>query len=566
MNNWTFPEIEYQRPDLDALIGTLHSLTEQVKNAVNAQTVIDAVLEKDRVMAPVMDMITTVMIRNTLNTTDPFYEAEQAWVDETMPTFRPHTIAFDDAVSACPYRKELEERFGKNFFLRSEVEKKAFCEENIPLMQREAVLCTEYQKIMATAKIEFEGETLNLFGVQKHFEDADRAKRAAAWKAYSGFYEANETRLEEIWDELIRIRNQMGKNLGYENFIPVGYLQQGRTDYGMEEVAAFRRQVKEEIVPLCEKLYAAQARRLGIDAVYAFDEKRVYPDGNAVPAGDDDFMVAEARKMYHDRSAETGEFIDFMIDHQLMDLLNKPGKAATGYCATLPARKAPFVFSCFNQTIADMEVLSHELGHAFAAYRSIRKQPLSDMSEITTDIAEIHSMGMEQFAQPYAEQFFGKDAEKFRFAHLQQAITFVPFAVCVDEFQHICYAHPELTPKERTYEWHKLEETYMPWRKYGDDPFMARGGWWYHKIHIFLYPFYYINYALTTIGAMEFRKKMREDRTAAWRDYLELCDLGTRYPYLETLRHANVNVPFAEGAVANAMEPVKADFAAYGIR
>ncbi len=566
MNNWTFPEIEYQRPDLDALIGTLHGLTEQVKNAANAQTVIDAVLEKDRVMAPVMDMITTVMIRNTLNTTDPFYEAEQAWVDETMPTFRPHTIAFDDAVSACPYRKELEERFGKNFFLRSEVEKKAFCEENIPLMQREAVLCTEYQKIMATAKIEFEGETLNLFGVQKHFEDADRAKRAAAWKAYSGFYEANETRLEEIWDELIRIRNQMGKNLGYENFIPVGYLQQGRTDYGMEEVAAFRRQVKEEIVPLCEKLYTAQARRLGIDAVYAFDEKRVYPDGNAVPAGDDDFMVAEARKMYHDMSAETGEFIDFMIDHQLMDLLNKPGKAATGYCATLPARKAPFVFSCFNQTIADMEVLSHELGHAFAAYRSIRKQPLSDMSEITTDIAEIHSMGMEQFAQPYAEQFFGKDAEKFRFAHLQQAITFVPFAVCVDEFQHICYAHPELTPRERTYEWHKLEETYMPWRKYGDDPFMARGGWWYHKIHIFLYPVYYINYALTTIGAMEFRKKMREDRTAAWRDYLELCDLGTRYPYLETLRRANVNVPFAEGAVANAMEPVKADFAAYGIR
>ena len=175
-------------------------------------------------------------------------------------------------------------------------------------------------------------------------------------------------------------------------------------------------------------------------------------------------------------------------------------------------------------------------------------------------------MSMEQFAQPYAEQFFGKDADKFRFAHLQEAITFVPFAVCVDEFQHICYAHPELTPKERTYEWHKLEEIYMPWRKYKDDPFMERGGYWYHKIHIFLYPFYYINYALTTIGAMEFRKKAQENRAEAWKDYLLLCDVGNRYTYLETLKMANVHVPFEDGAVANAMVPVKETFAGFGIK
>lgn len=565
MNDWTFPAIEYRRPDVEEFVRIVQSYTDQVKNARNGGQVTEAILNMDRDTAPMQDMLVIVMIRNTLDTTDPFYEAEQAWADQTLPTITPAIIAFNDAVAESPFRSDVEARFGKNYFLRTEVQKKAFCQENIPLMQREAALCTEYQKIMATAKIDFGGETLNLFGVQKHFEDDDREKRAAAYAAWSAFYAENETRLEEIWDELIRTRNQMGRNLGFENFIPVGYLQQGRTDYGMEEVAAFRRQVKEEIVPLCEKIYQAQAKRLGVDTVFAFDEKRVFPDGNAVPAGDDDFMVEQARLMYHDMSAETGEFIDFMIGHRLMDLLNKPGKAATGYCATLPARKAPFVFSCFNQTIADMEVLSHELGHAFAAYRSSRAQELSDMSGVTTDIAEIHSMAMEQFAQPYAEQFFGNDADKFRFAHLQQAITFVPFAVCVDEFQHICYAHPELTPKERTWEWHKLEQTYMPWRKYRDDPFMERGGFWYHKIHIYLYPFYYINYALTTIGAMEFRKKMQEDRKAAWKDYLVLCDLGSRYPYLETLRCANVHVPFADGAVEEAMKPVKEAFAAYGI-
>ena len=566
MNNWTFNGIEYKRPDINAAIRETEALTKKVEEAACKEDVIDAILAMDRASAEMEDVLSVAMIRNTLDTTDPFYEAEQAWIDQTMPTFAPYRIAFSKAVRESRFRDDVKERFGKNYFIRMELSEKAFCEENIPLMQKEAALCTEYQKIMATAKIELNGEVLNLFGVQKFFGDDDRSLREAAWKAYSKFYEENEPRMEEIWQELITLRNHMGVNLGFENYIPVGYLEQGRSDYGMEQVANFRRQVREEIVPLCEKLYQAQAERLGIDTLYAFDEKRLYPDGNAIPAGDDAFMVEEARKMYHDMSPETAEFIDFMIGHQLMDLTNRPCKAATGYCAALPGRKAPFVFSCFNHTTADMNVLSHELGHAFAAYRALRAQELPEMQNVTTDIAEIHSMSMEQFAQPYAEQFFGKDADKFRFAHLQEAITFVPFAVCVDEFQHICYAHPELTPKERTYEWHKLEEIYMPWRKYKDDPFMERGGYWYHKIHIFLYPFYYINYALTTIGAMEFRKKAQENRAEAWKDYLLLCDVGNRYTYLETLKMANVHVPFEDGAVANAMVPVKETFAGFGIK
>ena len=263
-------------------------------------------------------------------------------------------------------------------------------------------------------------------------------------------------------------------------------------------------------------------------------------------------MIGTARQMYHELSPETAEFIDFMIEHEMMDLKNRPGKASTGYCTILPSLKAPYVFSCFNQTIFDMQVLTHELGHAFAAYRASRIQPLQNYFFSSTDIAEIHSMSMEQFAYPYAERFFGKDADKFRFAHLQEALTFVPFGVAVDEFQHICYAHPELTPKERTMEWHKLERKYMPWRTYEDDEFMERGGYWYHKLHIFLYPFYYISYTLTTMGAMEFKKKYAEDPVSAWKDYLALADVGGSKGYLETLHLAHLSVPFEPGAVARA--------------
>ena len=467
-----------------------------------------------------------------------------------MPSF----LAVNEALMNSPFRADFEEEYGKQFFVRMDLSKKKFCEANIPLMQQEAKLCNEYQKIMATAKIPFDGKELNLYGVQKYFEHEDREVRRGAVRAYSEFYHKNEPRLEEIWDELIKIRNEMGRNLGYENYIPVGYLEQGRTDYGQKEVESFREQVHTVLVPLCQKLYEAQAKRLGVEDFAFYDEKRVFPDGNAVPAGDDDFMVNEAAKMYHEMSPETGEFIDFMIRHELMDLKNKPGKASTGYMTDLQSYKAPYVFSCFNQTIFDMQVLTHELGHAFAGYMAMRSQPISDYYSESTDIAEIHSMSMEQFAYPYAERFFGEQADKFRFAHLQEAVTFVPFGVAVDEFQHICYANPDLTPKERTLEWKKLEEKYMPWRVYEPDDFFDRGGYWYHKLHIYLYPMYYINYTLTTMGAMEFKKKEREDHDSAWADYLNLCRCGGSMSYLETLRYANISNPFEPGSVERAIK------------
>ncbi len=557
MNDFKFSTLKYERPDLESLKTKAQELTAKVQSAEDYQQARACMMEMDEISKELTTTFSIVHIRHTVDTTDEYYEKENEYLNETYPTVMPYLIALNQAFMGSKFKADFEAEFGKKIFVQMELQQKAFCEANIPLMQKEAKLTDEYQKIMASAAIEFEGQTLNLYGIQKYFEHEDREKRKAAFQAYSDFYHSHEERLEEIWDELIAIRNEMGRNLGFENYIPLGYMNQGRTDYGVEEVASFREQVRRELVPLCQKLYEAQAKRLGVDKIMVYDENRVYPDGNAEPAGDDDFMVEQARKMYHEMSPETGEFIDFMIDHELMDLKNKPGKASTGYMTYLPSLKAPFVFSCFNHTIGDMQVLTHELGHAFAGYMAMRHQPISDYYGVSTDIAEIHSMSMEQFSYPYAEWFFGEQADKFRFAHLQDAITFVPFGVAVDEFQHICYAHPELTPKERTYEWHKLEEKYMPWRTYDNDEFMERGGYWYHKLHIYLYPFYYINYTLTTMGAMEFAGKNREDHEAAWADYKKLCSCGGSMSYKETLRYANLAVPFEEGSVAKAVAQAK---------
>lgn len=557
MGQFTFSSLDYQRPDFDAIAERARQAAAEIGAAANYEAAKDAMLRWNEYADGFSTACSIAYIRNTLDTTDEFYEKEIEFLDNIMPTVMPMMLEVSQATMDSSFRPDFEAEYGKQMFAGMELQKKTFCEKNIPLMQRDSALCTEYQKIMATAEIAFDGQTLNLYGVEKYFEHEDRTVRAAAAKAYSDFYRSHEERLEEIWSELIDIRNEIGRNLGFENYIPVGYMNQGRTDYGMEEVAAFREQVREEIVPLCEKLYEAQRIRLGVDTLCFHDEKRIFPDGNAVPAGDDDEMVAQAVKMYHDISPETGEFIDFMVEHEMMDLKNRKGKASTGYMSTLSALKAPFVFACFNQTIGDIGVLTHELGHAFAAYMAMRTQPISDYYGCSTDIAEIHSMGMEQISYPYAEMFFGDQADKFRLAHLQEAITFVPFGVAVDEFQHICYQNPSLTPKERTMEWRKLEKKYMPWRRYENDEFYNRGGWWYHKLHIYLYPFYYINYTLTTMGALEFKGKFAEDYSSAWQDYLNLCKCGGSMSYLETLKYARLSVPFEEGSVRRAIKRPK---------
>ena len=555
--NFRFKDLPYVRPDFAKVKTELAAITEKMKNAASYDDAKAAYFNFEATMSDLRDAYTIVSIRHTVDTRDKFYDDENEFLSEAFPELSPYTVAFSNALYDGKFKADFEKEFGKQLLSMIELERKSFSEKNIPLQQKEAKLCNEYEKIIASAEIDFDGEKRNLYGVMKYFEDENREVRKAAWKKYEEFFASHEKRFEEIWDELIKIRNEQGRNLGFENFIPLGYMQQGRTDYNAADVASFREQVKEELVPLCSKLYEAQAKRLNLDKVRVYDENCVFADGNATPIGNDDELVEIAREMYKDMSKETGEFIDFMIDHELLDLKNKPGKASTGYMTFILKYKAPFVFSCFNGTIGDIQVLTHELGHAFAGYEAMRNQPIADYYSESTDIAEIHSMSMEQFAYPYAEKFFGDKADKFRFQHLQEAITFVPFGVAVDEYQHIVYAHPELTPKDRTAEWKKLEAKYMPWRDYDGMEFFGRGGWWYHKIHIFLYPFYYINYTLTTMGAMEFKKKMHEDKTSAWNDYMNLCKVGGSKSYLETLAYANLSDPFKPGSVKKAISFAK---------
>lgn len=553
MDNFNFKELEYTRPDCSALKKRLRAIVGEAKKAKTYEQLKAAFTRFEAELVVFIEMSTIASIRHTLDTTDKFWETENDWLEKQGPLVSAVLLGLVKVLLDKKWEKDLRADYGDELIESLDRSRRSFSPRIILLAQKESALCSKYQKLIASASIPFDGGTQNLYGMKKYLEHEDREVRKAAWDAYIGFFAAHEGEFEDIFDKLVKLRHKMGRRMGFENFVPLGYLQQSRSDYGRKEIEAFREQVRTVLTPFCAELYEAQRKRLGLDELMVWDEERIYPDGNADPIGTEEELVEKARQMYHELSPETAEFIDYMIDHQLMDLTNRPGKAATGYCTMLPVLKAPFVFSCFNGTLGDVHVLTHELGHALAAYRAARRVKTMLLANSGTDIAEIHSMSMEQFCHPWAESFFGDNADKFRFTHTQNALTFVPFGVAVDEFQHICYDNPGLTPKQRTAEWRKLEEKYMPWRKYAaDDEFANRGGWWYHKIHIFLYPMYYINYTLTTMGALEFGKRYAEDRESAWKDYLALCDAGGSLSYLNLLKVANVSVPFEDGAVERA--------------
>jgi M3 family oligoendopeptidase len=384
----------------------------------------------------------------------------------------------------------------------------------------------------------------------------DRSERKAAQEAITRFFEENEKEFDEIYDELVKTRHQIAQKLGYKNYVQLGYDRLSRTDYDSKLVENYRKQVLEDIVPVATKLRERQQKRLQLSETKYYDEALEFLTGNATPKGEAEWIIENGQKMYREMSGETNEFFSFMLEHELLDLVAKKGKAGGGYCTYISKYKSPFIFSNFNGTSGDVDVLTHEAGHAFQVYCS-REYKVPEYACPTLDACEIHSMSMEFFAWPWMKLFFNEDEEKYKFSHMSGALMFIPYGVLVDEFQHWVYENPDATPKQRKAVWRELEQKYLPHRDYADNDFLNRGGFWFKQGHIFNLPFYYIDYTLAQVCALQFWVKANEDRAAAWKDYLTLCQAGGSKSFLQLVELARLNNPFVDGCVKAAIEPIQ---------
>ena len=482
-----FSELQYVRPDMEKVLGDMRAVTEALKNAADFGEFKAAYMDYVNTDIQVSTARQLANIRNTINMMDEFYETEMGYFHAWMPKYEILVKEMGTVILNSPFKKDMEEEFGSILIQNMEVGQLLSSEAVVDDMVKEAELANLYSKTVAGASVEFRGEMCSTYGLLKHMQSTDRQERKEAFEAWARLFEGISPKIDEIYDGLVQLRAGMAEKLGFESFIPMGYYKRRRYDYNAEDLKVFRRQVQEVIVPACVKLYERQRKALGVDTLHYYDESISSPQGNPVPVGDRDYMVKKAQEMYRELSPESGEFFDFMVEHQLFDLETKKGKRVGGYCTSLPLYHAPFIFSNFNGTQADVNVLTHEAGHAFAGFTADKFQKTPELCHSTSEINEIHSMGMELWTYPWMESFFGDKAEQYRKEHLADALMKIPYMVCVDEFQHRVFEKPEMTAMERRAVWSELEKVYMPWRDYDGNAFLTGGGFWMQKQHIFLY-------------------------------------------------------------------------------
>ena len=551
-----FNEYKYEHLDLEKIKKEFSELIKSFEKAENVEGQVNAFDEIIKLRNHIETMQTLVSVRHSIDTNDEFYDKENEYMDEISPILFGFTNDFYKALVNSKFKDELIQKYGKFLFDLAENTLKTFSPEIIPDAQEENRLSSKYSKLIASAKIDFDGKELNLSQMVPYTQSKDRNVRIEAAKKVAQFFAENQDEFDNIYDSLVKVRTRMAQKMGYKNFVEFGYKQLSRLEYDAKMVEGYRKQVLENIVPLHTELRERQGKRLGVEKLKFYDEAIKFNSGNADPHGSPEWILNNGKTMYKELSKETDEFFTFMTENNLLDLLSKKGKMSGGYCTYIPEHKAPFIFANFNGTSHDIDVLTHEAGHAFQVYQS-RGFEVPEYLWPSYEACEIHSMSMEFLTWPWMDLFFENDTDKYKFIHLSEALLFIPYGVTVDEFQHWVYENPEATPKERREKWIEIEKKYLPTRDYGEIEELKNGIFWFRQGHIFSSPFYYIDYTLAQVCAFQFWIKSRENREKAWKDYLNLCKLGGSKPFFELMKSANLKNPFEEGTLAFVIPKIK---------
>ena len=545
-----FSEMTYTRPDINALLARCKQLAAKAADAQDGDALIQVYYEQSRAFADYTTASQLANIHYTCDTRDAYWKAEQDFFDANGPAVTNASVEISRAFLANPYVDALTEHFGTTCVAGMKNAVLGMDDRTVELQQEFNALVSQYQQIYGGALVELDGKQLTIPQLGPYKEDLDPAVRRAAYEAEAGYFDAHRDELDTLYTKIVKNLNQQAKVLGYKDYSELSYVRMNRIGYGQAEIQAFRDQVARDVVPELQKVMAMRAKRTGITHPTFTDLPIIFKDGNPKPIPGYQARMDAARTMYHELSPETAEFIDFMQDNELFDVESRPGKMSGGYMTSLPSYKAPFIFANWNNTSGDVDVLTHECGHAFEGYVAERDPAIpADLECPGMESAEIHSMAMEFLTAPWHHLLFGRDTDKYALLHAEDSFVFLAYGCEVDEFQHIMYQNPDLTPDERNAEWLKLEKKYRPWIDFAGLPFYGRGAGWQRQLHIYECPFYYIDYCLSTMAALQFFLLSLTDHKDAWERYLRLVRRAGMASYTELLETAGLKVPFEEGSI-----------------
>ena len=545
-----FNEMTYTRPDIGALLARCKELAAKAAAAPDGDALVRLYYEQSEAFAEYNTAANLANIHYTCDTRDAYWKAEQDFFDANGPAVTNASVEISRAFLANPHVDALTEKFGTTCVAGMKNAVLGMDDRTVELQQQFNALVSRYQQIYGGALVELDGKQLTIPQLGPYKEDLNPAVRRAAYEAEAGYFDAHRAELDELYGQIVQNLNAQARVMGYHDYSELSYVRMNRIGYGPEEIRKFRDQVANDVVPQLQKVMALRAKRTGIAHPAFTDLPILFRDGNPKPIPGYKARMDAARTMYHELSPETAEFIDFMQDNELFDVESRPGKMSGGYMTSLPSYKAPFIFANWNDTSGDVDVLTHECGHAFEGYVAERDPAIpADLECPGMESAEIHSMAMEFLTAPWHHLLFGKDTDKYALLHAEDSFVFLAYGCEVDEFQHIMYQNPDLTPDERNAEWLKLEKKYRPWIDFDNLPFYGRGAGWQRQLHIYECPFYYIDYCLSTMAALQFFLLSLTDHKDAWARYLRLVRRAGTASYTELLETAGLKVPFEEGSI-----------------
>ena len=550
-------ELPYRRVTLEEVQAVMDGVLPRVRNAKTAREILDAREDYLKMMLEYQTNSALAYMRYSCNTADEFYVAENSHYDEIGPAVQSLSVEYASALLDSPFRPELEQALSPVLFRSMEVSRKAMSPDIIDDMVEENRLVREYSDLMSGLEFTFRGETMPRSVLMKYAKDEDRAVRQECYEVLGRGLEAHREQLDSIFDRMVHVRDRMAKKMGYKNFVELGYYRMGRLCYDEEMVRVFRENILRDIVPVVSRLRTENAKRLGIRDYHFYDDGVIIPGGDPKPCGKAELFEA-ARDMYHAMGGETAAFIDMMLENEAFDVDSRKNKWGGGYCIDFPGYRQPFILANFNGTAGDVDVVTHEAGHALNSWLCFSNRFALELGAGGMETAETHSMSMEFFAWPYMEKFFGREADSYRFMHAMEAFSFLPYGTMVDAFQHIVYENPDMTPAERNAAWLALEQKFRPHISFEGMPYLSEGTRWQYQMHIYETPFYYIDYCLAQTAAFCFLLASREDYDSAFSRYLHLSRQGGEKVWTDLLSEAGFPSPFTPGALKELAERVEA--------
>lgn len=540
-----FKNIKYSRPDIDAFTELIKELRLKLMTCQDVDQASEYLFKYEKELASFDTQYALCNILHDLDTSDDFYTDELEFFDEAFATVSELCAALLTSMINCPCADDLKAKYGDMIFRKAVNQKETVSNEIIDELVKESSLENDYSQIQSEAEIEFEGQTLNLSLLSPYLESTDRKVRKKAHKALDAYYMSKKETFDKIYDDLVKVRTSAALKLGYNSFTELGYKRMERYDYTREDVKAFRDAVVRYIVPITTQIRKLQQERLDLEDLMFYDLPCLFKKGNPVPIVPGEGYERVAGDFFRKIFGVDPSFFDVLSEHGFTDLLSRKNKSTGGYCMYLEDYAIPFIFMNGNGTADDVATVVHEGGHAYAAIQSAEVSPFVECLSPTLETCEIHSTSMEFLSYPYMDMFYGDTAEQYRELHMTQGLLFLPYGCMVDEFQHIIYDDPDLTPDERHKVWHDLELKYQPFINYDNDhPFHAMGGAWMKKDHIFTTPFYYIDYCLAHMCALQLWDESRTDMKSALDKYNRLCASGGTDTFLKLIKNAGLESPF----------------------